>query len=174
MAANLKTELQVKQWLQPKIEIIVEEILAGIKEWNTKEIDRKVYDAGTPEVYERSAPSENFASAWDGKIKTSTLNEVEGEFYYDPNKMVLGDSVNGRHASLFSSEKYGTDPGFDIRPYLAEIIYEGLSSHVFGTGFWTEKRNAWDALLKIAKVDGAKMKTWINRGAKKAGLKIVW
>ncbi len=171
---ELINEKLVKDFLQPKIKIIVEEVLSGIEEWNAKEIDRNVYSKGKPSYYQRTPEGENFKSAWDSKIIKNTPDETEGEFYYEPNNMTLGDETNGQHASVYSSEKYGTDPGFDIRPYLAEIIYEGLSSDVFGTGFWTEKRDAWTALLNIAKVDGAKMKTWINRGAKKAGLKIVW
>lgn len=167
-------ENSIKKFLQPKIEIIVNEILAGIEEWNKKEIERNVYNKGTPSYYERTEPEFNFESAWGGKIKESNLNFVEGEFEYKPDNMSLGYEIDGQHSAVYPSKKYGTDAGFDIRPYLAEIIYEGLAGDVFGHGFWTEKRDAWSALLKIAKVDGPKMKTWINKGARKAGLKIEW
>jgi len=163
---NLTDENSIKRFLQPKIEIIVNEILAGIEEWNKKEIERMVYAKGTPTYYERTEPEFNFESAWGGEIKESNPNYVEGEFSYKPDDMSLGYEIDGQHSSIITGE--------DIRPYLAEIIYEGKAGHIFGTGFWTQKRDAWIELLRIAKVDGAKMKTWINRGAKKAGLKIEW
>lgn len=170
--ANLRSESEIERFLQPKIEIIVDEILKGIEEWNQREIERVVYAAGQPDVYQRADPEENFASAWEGTITKSTVHEVEGTFYYEPNNMSVGTSLDGEHVAMFSSEKYGTDPGFDMRPYLAEIIYEGLAGHIFGSGFWTEKRDAWERLIKI--VGGSKMRTWINRGARRARLKISW
>lgn len=166
---TLTNEQEIKRWLQPKIEIIVQEILNGIEEWNEKEITRVVYNAGTPHEYVRVNSEEDFLHAWDGKIVDSSVEEVTGEFKYAPEKMsnILDAQHIGQHNSIVTGE--------DIRPYLAEIIYEGKAGDIFPSrGFWNEKRDAWSALLKIAKVDGAKMKTWINRGAKRAGIKIEW
>lgn len=159
----LNNDAAVQAYLQPKIEIIVNEILAGIKEWNEKEIDRVVYDAGEPEVYQRT---HEFREAWEGNITKSTPSEVEGKFEYLPNAMTTVEP--GVHASVI------VDYGYidDIRPYLAEIIYEGKAGDLFGNGFWRNPRNAWERLINI--VGGPKMKTWINRGARKAGLKINW
>ena len=161
--ANLRNDSEVERFLQPKIRIIVEEILKGIEEWNQKEIDRVVYAAGQPDVYQRTY---EFRDAWEGRITKDTAHETEGEFTYMPNQMTTVEP--GIHASVI------VDYGYldDIRPYLAEIIYDGLAGHIFGTGFWTGKRDAWERLVKI--VGGSKMRTWINRGAKKAGLKISW
>lgn len=161
--ALLSNEQAILNFLQPKIEIIMQEILAGIQEWNEKEIDRTVYEAGEPSEYNRTF---EFREAWEGKITDSTPKEVKGEFTYMPNMMTTIE--RGVHASVI------VDYGYldDIRAYLAEIIYEGKAGHIMGEGFWTQPRNAWERLIKI--VGGAKMKTWINRGAKKAGLKISW
>lgn len=161
--ANLRSESEIERFLQPKIEIIVDEILKGIEEWNQREIERVVYAAGQPEVYQRTY---EFEDAWEGKVTKSEPHEVEGEFTYMPNMMTTVEP--GIHASVI------VDYGYidDVRPYLAEIIYEGLAGKIFGTGFWTEKRDAWERLIKI--VGGSKMKTWINRGARRAGLKISW
>lgn len=163
---DLTNEEAIKKWLQPKIEIIVQEILEGIKEWNVKEIDRVVYGAGEPKEYQRTFEFRD--KAWDSKITKSTIDEVEGTFEYAPDNITT--LKRGTHASVFLNEG-NLD---DIRPYLAEIIYEGLAGSILGNGFWREKRDAWSALLKIADEKGSKMKTWINRGAKKAGLKIEW
>lgn len=163
---SFQNESSIKNFLQPKIEIIVNEILDGIKEWNEKEIERVVYSKGTPIYYERTDPGENFESAWNSEIKESNKNFVDGEFYYSPDDMYLGDEIDGKHSSVLTGE--------DIRPYLAEIIYGGKAGRIFGRGFWTKKRDAWRELLRIARVDGPKMKSWINKGAKKAGLKIEW
>ena len=164
MPTDLTNTNDVKRWLQPKIEIIVEEILKGIKEWNEKEIDRVVYSKNSPSIYQRTYEFRD--DAWDGDITKSTIDEVDGTFEYLPNRITTVEQ--GVHASIISD--YGELD--DIRPYLAEIIYEGLAGHIFGTGFWTEKRDAWSELLRIARVDGPKMKTWIKNGARRAGLKI--
>ena len=165
--ADLRNNNEIERFLQPKIEIIVKEILAGIEEWNKREIDRVVYRAGQPEVYQRTRDTneeESFYNAWAGQIITNRPTEMVGSFHYAPEKLSLDE--DGVHKSILDADDTQT------YLYLADIIYVGVAGHIFGTGFWTEKRNAWERLLKI--VGGSKMRTWINRGAKKAGLKISW
>lgn len=162
----------LRQFLMPKIKIITETILDGIASWNRREISRKVYDAGTPSLYERTYngstdwehdPEDgSFMSAWSGEVEQTERNEMTADFEYDPTKLIAEQI--GVHTSALDDS--------DIREYLAEIIYEGLAGHIFGEGFWTQKRDAWNALLRI--VGGQHMKIWIEQGAKKAGLKISW
>lgn len=153
------TDSELRHFLMPKLKIITESILEGIDEWNKKEIDRAVYDKGSPTVYERSPDFEFREKGWKNEITSETLQEIIGEFYYYPEGL-----TEYKHESVVSGE--------DMREYLAEIIYEGLAGDIFGQGFWTEKRDAWTRLIRI--VGGSKMKTWINRGAKKARIKIEW
>ena len=156
--AQLHSSNDVAQFLQPKIEIIVEEILNGISEWNEKEIDRVVYKKYTPEKYQRTYEFRD--NGWDSHITNSSTKEVEGTFEYNPDN--IPTVTNGVHAGMYS--------GVDIRPYLADIIYNGLAGDLFGQGFWTDSRDAWKELKRI--VGGVKLKTWITRGAKKAHLKV--
>ena len=75
--------------------------------------------------------------------------------FYAPNKMMS-------HTSVVTGE--------DIRYDLARIIYQGVAGHIFGTGAWTEPRNAFDKLCKL--LDRRELDKFIREGAKKAGLKI--
>ena len=159
-------ESELQAFLMPKIEIIVQNILDNLKYWNKREIDWRVYNQGHPKEYQRTYEFRD--DAWDGRITDVSKDTVTGEFEYLPNRITTVEP--GVHASIFSD--YGELD--DIRPYLAEIIYEGLAGHIFGTGFWTNGRDAWTELLRIAKVDGSLMRRWITAGARKAGLLIEW
>lgn len=157
--AGCATTAEVIADLQPRIEIIVQEILNGIKEWNVKEINRIVYNY-SPSWYERTYAFRD--KMWDGKITQAGGGSATGEFTYYPE--------NGYHPSEYGSEKYGVSPGDDVSEYLADIIYEGIAHDIFG--HWKTPHNAWKELIRI--VGGSKMRSWINKGASKAGLKISW
>lgn len=153
---GLTSEDAVVRYLQPKLRIIVETILEKITKENEELINEIVYGAGTPDEYHRTG---QFADlAWAHDITKETTYEIDGEFKYNP------EGMYDTHPSVVSGE--------DIREYLAEIIYNGVAGHIFGTGFWTEKRDAWTALIKV--VGSNKIRQWINEGAVKAGLKISW
>ena len=153
---GLTSEDAVVRYLQPKLRIIVETVLENILKENEEQINQIVYGAGTPEKYHRTG---QFADlAWSKEIVKDTSYEIDGEFKYDPDKM--GDT----HPSVVDGE--------DTRSYLADIIYNGVAGHIFGTGFWTEKRDAWTALVKV--VGSNTMRNWIKEGANKAQLKISW
>ena len=159
---GLTSEDAVVRYLQPKLRIIVETILEKITKENKDLINEIVYGAGTPDEYQRTTQFADFA--WAHDITKDTTYEIDGEFKYNPEGM---DDIHPSQA------KYGSkSPGQDERAYLAEIIYNGVAGHIFGTGFWTEKRDAWTALIKV--VGSNTMKSWINDGANKAHLKISW
>lgn len=153
---GLTSEDAVVRYLQPKLRIIVETILEKITKENEELINEIVYGAGTPDEYHRTG---QFADlAWAHDITKETTYEIDGEFKYNP------EGMYDTHPSIVSGE--------DIREYLAEIIYNGVAGHIFGTGFWTEKRDAWTALIKV--VGSNTMRNWIKEGANKAQLKISW
>lgn len=156
---GLTSEDAVVRYLQPKLRIIVETILEKITKENEELINEIVYGAapsGSPKEYHRTG---QFADlAWAHDITKDTTYEIDGEFKYNP------DGMYDSHPSVVSGE--------DMREYLAEIIYNGVAGHIFGTGFWTEKRDAWTALIKV--VGSNTMRSWIKEGANKAQLKISW
>jgi len=160
---DCSNESEVRAFLAPKIQIIVEEILKGIEEWNKKEINRVVYSF-SPAEYERTY---EFRDAWTGEITESGGDGTTGEFKYDPEKIV--SIWPGTHASVALGD-YGLMK--DVRDSLADIIYNGLAGDIFGHGFWTAERDAWKELIRI--VGGPKMRTWIRAGARKAGLHITF
>lgn len=165
--AQCKSEAEVLAFLSPKLEVIMKSVAEGLDEWNKKEIDRNVYSKGSPEEYPRSM---EFRDAWKNSTEGGS-GEATAKLEYDPEQMSMqgyvtsfGD-VNFTHTSVVD--------GSDVRDGLADIIYNSGAGPVFGSGFWTSPRNAWAALINVIN-QGAKMRTWINRGAKNAGLKISW
>ena len=158
---DCSNESEVKAFLAPKIQIIVEEILKGIEEWNKKEINRVVYSF-SPAEYERTY---EFRDAWTGEITESGGDGTTGEFKYDPEGLSVSQGV---HASILMDE----GQLISVADGLADIIYNGLAGDIFGHGFWTAERDAWKELIRI--VGGPKMRTWIRAGARKAGLHITF
>ena len=52
--AQCRSEAEVLAFLSPKLEILMQPVAEGMREWNEKEIDRVVYAAGSPEEYFRT------------------------------------------------------------------------------------------------------------------------
>lgn len=172
---------ELEQILKPALRIAVEYLMQKISEENQYAIMHEVYygEVSSEEGwYERTG---EFAKAWEYQVhSTGNLsNTVEGRFYYAPNVMHYNPS-KGQHGTPTgstapgipnidlskSSKKY--DP--DARPYLAEIIYEGLAGHIFGEGYWTKKRNAWEVLEK--RLGKTQLKKLFKEALDYAGLKV--
>lgn len=169
MAVIITNENQIKAAFKPALKQVVDYILDQILEANTKFIKEKVYDKGTPSVYQRTG---EFAEAWDKRVWTAvgTGADVRGEFYYDWEKMSIGsdnpESSNyGQHIGVSGRYK-----GVDSRQYLANIIYQGIAGPAFGDGYWREKRDAFDRL--ISNVGKTNFDKWFQQGCKKYGLKV--
>ena len=164
--AQCRSEAEVLAFLSPKLEILMQPVAEGMREWNEKEIDRVVYAAGSPEEYFRTYQFRDVA--WHESVEGGD-GEATAKLEYTPEFMEMGSNIPG-----FAD--YGTHvsvvDGSDVRDALADIIYNSGAGPIFGAGFWTSPRNAWARLLKI--VGGSKMRTWINRGASAAGLNISW
>lgn len=163
--ATCSTIAEIQRFLIPKLEIIAQEIEENIKTKNKEKIQEIVYNAGSPSMYNRTG---EFLESWGGETY-QTGEGAEAMFEYQPDKLSLGsadpgDASYGQHVSVVT--------GADVRNALAYIIFKSGAYPLWGGGYWSSPRDAWQALLQI--VGGADMRKWVEAGAKKAGLKIQW
>lgn len=161
MGTQLKNEAQVRRYLMPKIQQVVEYVLDKIYEMNRLEIDKIVYAAYNPSEYERTYEFRD--DAWSYEKPQISGIHVKGEFKYDPSGMVY-DASEAQHGS-----PTGVEPG-DAREYLAEIIYGGAAGMLFGDGPWCKKRDAWDSLVKDLKKKD--LRRWMKMGFESVGLNV--
>lgn len=171
MSVQITSESQLSRIFVPKLKEAVDYVVQKIWNENRSLIEQLVYEVQGQGYYESSSSyTENpnidkqyqrtgqFKEAWDTNVK-SLRNYIEGEFKYDPRIMEVNPSL-GQHASVITG-----DPSTS---YLADIIYEGLSGHIFGTGYWTQKRDAWSALDKW--LSNSKFRQIFEEGMTKAGI----
>lgn len=156
--------------LSPPLVVALDYVLQQIAERNEDLIMRIIYNNYNPEVYERT---DEFREAWDYSL-SSGGNQVMGTFGYSENSSDAGRIMQyrpekGQHGTPDSFGQDIMNAWGDAREYLAEIIYQGDSSDVFGHGPWTRKRDVWSQLIKS--IDSKAMSTWFERGLKYAGLK---
>lgn len=173
-----RNDWELKNFLKPKLQKVARYVVEKIWNENRELIRVIVYEAYAPEMYERT---NEFKEAW--KTETKMLsNNLQGIFEYAPEKLRIG--TNGQHNSLINREE-------DVRPYLAEIIYQGLSGDFlygkndsesngdkhyakdnpfFASQAWTKKRDVWDALIK--RIGERNMKKWIKEGFGFVGLSV--
>ena len=143
----------------PRLQIVVDYILEQVRKRNVDEIEVNVYRRGTPSEYNRTR---QFQQAWKADKSTISGNTASGKFHYDPDSMEY-DAAEAQHGS--------TDPAWgDAREYLAELIYNGASGPKYGDGYWTQRRDAWDALIED--IDGEDIVKWTRQGFAKAGLTV--
>lgn len=145
-------------------------VIDKIYDENIGAIHDIVYMAYSPEEYERTG---DFYRAWGMGETTKALNErtTRGEFTYKPDKMSIGstDPNSSNYAQHIGVAGKFEDE--DARPYLAEIIYNGIKNgSAFGHGVWSKKRDAWEELNK--RIGRRKMKQWMKEGLEAAGLKV--
>lgn len=156
--------------LSPPLVVALDYVFQQISERNEDLIMRIIYNNYNPEVYERT---DEFRQAWDYSL-SSGGNQAMGTFGYTETSSDAGRIMHyvpeyGQHGTPDSFGEDIMNAWGDAREYLAEIIYEGKSSKVFGHGPWTRKRDVWSELLKS--VEAKAMSTWFERGLKYAGLK---
>lgn len=157
---NQEVERMIMPALTKAIDYVVQKI------WNdNREIVRQVvYEAYQPSIYNRT---NEFKEAWETETKSSG-NKAQGTFKYAPDKMSIGD---GQHSSVID--------GGDVRPYLAEIIYNGLSGAIYQAGYaknspyfageaWVQKRNAWKMLT--SKISISQIKKYFEEGMRQNGI----
>lgn len=163
MAINqARSNKDLEQMLKPAIKLAVEYLVQKIWNENRELIRTMIYEDYLPMQYERTG---EFREAWETQVHTGNhlSNTVEGRFYYSPYLMHY-DSLKAQHGS---PPKYYEQ---DVRPYLAEILYQGLAGHLFGEGRWTVSRNVWKSLEK--RLGASKLKKWMKEGFAFAGLNV--
>lgn len=144
-AAN---DFQLRAMLEPALQKAVDYVTEKIWEENQEIVERVIYDAGSPSMYSRTY---TFKEAWDHK--SGGGGTISSEFMYAPENLSY-------HPSVITGE--------DIRDELADIIFNGLAGHIFGTGFWTNKRNSFEALQK--EIGKSKIRKYFEDGMSAAGL----
>lgn len=168
MSETIK-DRELHKWLIHELKSVVNAIVRDIMDLNEKKIQKIVYDAYEPSIYDRSY---EFIDAWSkDKAKQISTNSVQCNMYYDGDKMSVGCPSTdpglpgfGKHASAIDN--------FDAREYLADIIYQGLAGPAFGygpdrSGAWARKRDAWKALEDA--LDDGQFDKIVQRHLKKAG-----
>lgn len=171
MSIELRNDKEVEKFLSSKISRAVEYTLDEILKVYKKDIIMSVvYGAGAPSVYNRTG---EFAEAWDKKVQSLNSSVLsKGEMFYDWESMNIGtvdeqDDNFGQHIGV--ADPYG---GVDARQYLADIIYQGTAGNAFGHGYWQQKRNAFDRLIKY--IGKQRFRKWFNEGCQQAGLDSSW
>lgn len=167
-----KNNQELEHMLMPLLEKAINYVVQKIMEENKEIIEQVVYNSYSPNIYDRTG---EFKEAWDIETKTYG-NKVQGTFKFAPDKMSVGSG--GQHSSIFD--------GSDIRPYLAEIIYQGLSGDfglgeanrsgkyyaknnpLFANEAWAKKRDAWKELNN--KIGIRKIKQYFEEGMRRNGL----
>ena len=155
--------------VMPDLKKAVDYVVREIMRENEQYVKQIVYEAYNPVQYNRSG---EFNKAWTTEEAKIKGNNVKGEFRYAPEKLTVGS--NGQHHSLNPNEVK------DVRPYLAEIIYEGLAGAIYQKGHasetdwfhgqaWTEKRNAWEMLKK--KIGKERFRKYLELGMAQAGIR---
>ena len=165
MAVQIKNESQLSSIFVPKLKEAVDYIVQKIWNENRELIRLIVYEAYQPSRYNRTG---EFKEAWDTKVNTKG-NHIEGEFYYDWNKLTPGDDDPespryGQHVSAIDR--------FLMTEYLAEVIYQGKAGPAFGngvhTGAWADKRDVWATLDKW--LSNTTFRRIFEEGMTKAGI----
>ena len=170
MGIQIRNDFELYKIFTPKLKEAVDYVVNKIWNENKELVEKMVYDAYEPTVYNRTG---EFKEAWNTETTSSIFSgRVEGKFYYDWSKLTPGDDDPnspryGQHVSAIDR--------FLMTEYLAEVIYEGLAGPAFGHGVqegaWAKKRDVWEELNKV--VGKRKLKQWFQEGCDKVGLPVV-
>lgn len=118
------------------IDAITNTLLEKLKE----KIQEIVYDSYDPIWYPRQG-ERGLGNEWEKTDAHSEGNIVESEISENPMKLNT-DSDNFIHGSNFWNLN-------DIRDLLAEIVIEGESGPLFGSGPWTFPRDFWTPFIEL-------------------------
>ena len=169
---GMTNDAQIKAAIVPKLRKAARYVADELYKRNKELVESIVYASYTPVEYVRSG---QFKEAWETKdYVMANNNGAVAEFSYNPSKLSIG--AGGQHSSLNPYD------GSDVTPYLAEIIYDGLSGAIYEPGYaknssrfqgqaWTNKRDAWYALLKW--FSKTKLRQLFEEGMRREGLDFV-
>lgn len=151
MGSQARSETQLAAQLIKPLQQATQYVVDKILEENQSQVQRIVYDAYQPTVYQRT---NELLESWKAEAKAHGTSSVFGSFEYDESKISATSVVTG-----------------EAVPYLGDIVYNGLAGHIFGEGPWTKERNAWKALEKA--VGANKIRQWMKEGMSAAGLSFI-
>lgn len=178
-----RNDNELRRALKEDLQKVVDYVVQKIWNENRDVIRHTVYMAGTPAAYYTTAANPTvyhrtmeFLEAWDTISSwrvghTAGGADARGTFYYKPSEMHSGtvdptsDSF-GQHVGIA-----GRYRGESSAPYLAEIIYEGISGNsAWGDrSHWSHrKRDAYQEL--IDRIGRRNLKNWIMDGMRHVGL----
>lgn len=115
---------------------------------------------GTHESFYESTGE--FYEAWTQSVVKRFGDYISSSIYYDSSK-VNSDPENFVHGSYFWSG------GDDVSEILPDLIFGGTSGDLFGSGYWTDKRDAWVPTMQRLNKSFDK---WIKEGFKKSNFNI--
>lgn len=176
---GMRNNREVVQGMGPVFDKALDYVMEQIKLENEKAIKKTIYNRNKTKVVNGQRVAKNVSYKRTEEFKT-----VPWDSTTDPNETGVDLRSGHKSAALFGflhpedmteDEETAThsSPEWakigDIRPYLAEIIYEGKSGPLFGQGHWTKPRNAFEELLK--RIGGRdKIIAWFKTGLRKQGI----
>lgn len=104
-----------------------------------------------------------FYEAWKQGLNQRIGNFIKGSVYYDENEVHANPST-------FTHGSYFWSGGDDVSDILPDLIFGGKSGDIFGTGFWTDERDAWTPTINRLNKSFGK---WLKEGFKKSGFIII-
>jgi hypothetical protein len=134
------------------LQSIIDEVTNWLYEVLLDTINDEVYNAGSPQWYERNLMKGGLLGSFDKSDAIINGQKIQSKINHNPRSMVQHRSGNVDDFT-HGSEFWIMD---DIRKLLAEIIIEGKSGPLFGEGYWREPRDFWtpmEDLLKNGEVD---------------------
>lgn len=154
---NNETELQknILDITKKVIDEVAEKVLNKLRA-NIEEI---VY-IGKNEVYARGTgvPTYQFLESWEKNSKLygdtvyAGISQNIDAMDYEPYNYIHGDLYR------------------DTRSVLAQYLFEGTDTSVFGHGWWEEKRDAWSPTIKL--LENGTIDKWLISAFKSHGLQI--
>lgn len=156
---DIQNERQLYATFSPIVEKAVNYVMDKMLEEYKNLIDDIVYHQEFPAVYHRT---EEFLNSWKTEVSTKMVGAT-GELSQDYKTMSFNPETFTHGSNYYEPN--------DVRPFLANIIYEGLSGDLFGAGWWQESRDAWTPLIQ--QLDGGKLDKWFKEGMKKQGIQII-
>lgn len=152
--ASVKTWGQLEKALQQARDKALKGTGEKTKELVKDRIDKDVYAAGSPTTYERTYELRESVQPSKVESKGSTAEVKIGH-----DEGLIGSYSPNQHYSIVD--------GSSSVHSIAEIVHDGKSSHILGTGYWTKKRPYMDNAKKEMK-DG-KYKDFMIEMLKKQG-----
>lgn len=146
---NLTSIEQLRQLCNSAVQSALEYTVKKIREKNEQVVNQIVYAVYQPSMYLRTF---ELRDAWKDEVIAAN-GDGYAEFEYDPSKISATSDLTHEGVSM-----------------LADIVYHGLAGHIYGTGAWTQARDAWQALLNACSEEA--IKEWFYQGCLQAGLPI--